>query len=287
MVSNFFAHSRTALWYGLQQLPMKCGQKVLVPDYICEALLHPLEDLGIQVVFYPLNNQFVPEWEVIEDLQKSESAHAFILVHYFGQPQDIKRAKKFCNQHGLWLIEDNAHGHGGTLNGQPLGSFGDLGFSSPGKQLQGANGGMLYLHGKPVEPNQVELTVYPVSTSKEFLRKMILHFPRVKARLRRKLRHEPDFSNPSVFREIRRGYFKADKNSVKRIIKENWHDFAVVRRKNWTTWSTFATDNGLHPIWTEPHPESCPWVLPVYASKPDERINWLQKSWLQGDGPST
>ena len=97
-MSNFFAHSRTALWYGLQQLPMKRGQTVLVPDYICDVVLHPLEDLGIQVLFYPVNNQFVPEWGAVEKLQRSDSAHAFMLVHYFGQPQDIKRAKTFCDQ---------------------------------------------------------------------------------------------------------------------------------------------------------------------------------------------
>ena len=116
------------LYLICQQLPMKCGQTILVPDYICEVVLHPLEDLGIRVVFYSVNDSFAPDWEVIENLQDSVSIDAFLLVHYFGQPQDIDRVKEFCNQHGLWLIEDNAHGHGGTFNGQPLGSFGELGF---------------------------------------------------------------------------------------------------------------------------------------------------------------
>ena len=47
----------------------------------------------------------------------------FLLVHYFGQSQDIERAKEFCGQYRIWLIEDNAHGHGGILNDHPLGCF--------------------------------------------------------------------------------------------------------------------------------------------------------------------
>lgn len=278
-----FAHARTAFWYGLQLLPMEKGQKMLLPEYICEVVLHPLEDLGIRPMYYPVDDHFVPDWEVIEDIQTEEKVHAFLLVHYFGQPQDIQCAKEFCNKHGLWLIEDNAHGYGGTLNGQPLGSFGDMGFSSPRKQLQSASGGVLYLHGSPVEPKQNELPDYPISKSKELLRNMIRPFPRMKARLRRVLRPEPDFSDPSAFPEIRVECFKADTGSVRSILTENWSEHAATRRENWSDWSRYATENGLSPIWSEPHPESCPWVFPVYASNPDARLDWLHKSWLNGD----
>ena len=192
----FFAHARTAFWYGLQQLPMEHGQIILVPDYICEVVLHPLEDLGIQPVFYPVDDSFVPDWEVLKSLQSSSPAHAFLLVHYFGQPQDIERARDFCEQHGLWLIEDNAHGHGGNYNGQPLGSFGDIGFSSPRKQLQSASGAVLYMHGKPLDQTLKGLPSYPVSQVKEILRHLIRPFPRIKAGLLRMLKPEPDFSNP-------------------------------------------------------------------------------------------
>ena len=91
---------------------------MLVPGYICDVVLHPLEDLGIQVKFYPVDDSFVPDWEVLETLQNDGTVHAFLLVHYFGQPQDIQCAKEFCNKHRLWMIEDNAHGYGGpsTVN---------------------------------------------------------------------------------------------------------------------------------------------------------------------------
>ena len=277
-----FANARTAFWYGLQQLPIELGQTMLVPDYICEVVMHPLEDLGIRILFYPVNDSFFPDWNVLETLQSSESVHAFLLVHYFGQPQDIERARKFCDRHRLWLIEDNAHGHGGTLNGQPLGSFGDMGFSSPRKQLQSSSGGMLYLHGKHVESTKDPIPVYPVSKSKELLHQIIRPFPLLKGMLRQVFMVEPDYADPSAFSEIRMGYHKSDPVSTRRILTENWTVHATSRRESWNAWSRFASEQGLEPVWKEPHPESCPWVIPVYASSPEDRLRLLRWSRSKG-----
>jgi perosamine synthetase len=261
---------------------MEKGQKMLLPEYICEVVIHPLENLGIKPVYYPVDDHFVPDWDTIEDIQTQEKVDAFLLIHYFGQPQDIEQAIIFCDKHDIRFIEDNAHGHGGTFNGQPLGSFGDMGFSSPRKQLSTASGGMLYLDGKPVHPNKEELQTYPVSNSKEMLRNLSRNFPRLKAGLRSLLRHEPDFADPSSFPEIRMGYFKADKDSERMIISKNWSEYAAVRRENWCELSSYATENGLCPVWAKPHPESCPWVMPVYANSPEERMKWLHWGWNTG-----
>ena len=53
---------------------------MLVPDYICEVVLHPLQDLGIRVVFYPVNDNFAPDWEIIKKIQINKPAQAFLLV---------------------------------------------------------------------------------------------------------------------------------------------------------------------------------------------------------------
>jgi hypothetical protein len=281
-LNNIFAHARTALWYGLQQLPMKRGQTMLVPDYICEVVLHPLQDLGIRVVFYPVNDNFAPDWEIIEKIQINKPAQAFLLVHYFGQPQDIERAKAFCNQNGLLLIEDNSHGYGGTLNGQLLGSFGDLGISSPRKQLRSPSGGILFLRGKPINQITERLSDYQISRGKDFLRFLVRPFPRIKAGLIQLLRPEPDFSDPSAFPEIRMEYQMADRNSERRILSENWLNHAKSRREAWKAWSNFSLENGLQPVWEIPHPESCPWVMPVYVSSQEERLYWIR--WSRKNG---
>ena len=182
----------------------------------------------------------------------------------------------------MWFIEDNSHGHGGTLNGQPLGSFGDLGFSSPHKQLQSASGGMLYIHGKPLGLRKEEMPTYPVSNNKEKLRQIFRRFPRLKARLRGLLKAEPDFSEPDSFPEIREGHFKADKDSTQRIHSENWPNHAEIRREAWCSCNDFISGKGLRAVWNKPHPDSCPWVMPVYGVSKEDRLRWLRWGWKNG-----
>lgn len=53
--------------------------------------------------------------------------HAVLAVHLSGCPIDIEPIAALCRNKGLKLIEDCAQGLGATLNGQPIGTFGDFG----------------------------------------------------------------------------------------------------------------------------------------------------------------
>jgi len=281
-LSRFFAHSRTALWYGLKQISLKKGDSILLPDFICDVVLHPLQDLGIKPVYYPINDALETDWDVLEDVHQNKPASALFLVHYFGQPQDLSKAQYFCRKHNIILIEDNAHGHGGTFKGEPLGSFGEMGISSPRKQLHTPSGGVLYLHGK-LHPPPRELPSYPVNRFRRSLGKAILRSPVLKGNLRRLLKTEPDFEDPCGFSEIREPYFQADSVSVNCIRNENWHVHAKRRREAWSAWYNYATELGFEPLYKKPHPESSPWALPVYVSEPAIR-NWLLlEGWRNGE----
>jgi hypothetical protein len=104
----------------------------------------------------------------------------------------------------------------------------------------------------------------------------------LKAKLRKMLKPKPDFSNPFSFSEARTGYYIADKNSLSKIFSENWVEHAEKRRENWIAWSTFAKNNKLCPIWDTPHPESCPWLFPVFAPNHEVKIFWLHWGWQKG-----
>ena len=51
---------------------------------------------------------------------------AICLVHYSGQPAQPAEFARLADRHGLTLIEDNAHGLGGRVGDQVLGTFGGL-----------------------------------------------------------------------------------------------------------------------------------------------------------------
>ena len=43
----FFSHARTALKYGLKHLDLKAGDGILLPEYICDVITHPLQELKL------------------------------------------------------------------------------------------------------------------------------------------------------------------------------------------------------------------------------------------------
>jgi len=51
---------------------------------------------------------------------------AVMMAHTLGNPFDLATIKAFCQQHGLWLIEDNCDALGSTYDGKNTGTFGDL-----------------------------------------------------------------------------------------------------------------------------------------------------------------
>ena len=76
----------------------------------------------------------------------SDVTRGVIAVHISGfiQP-DLHQVRRFCNKQGLFLLEDAAHAHGASLDGQPAGSLGQAGSFSffPTKPLTSGEGGML------------------------------------------------------------------------------------------------------------------------------------------------
>ena len=64
--SYYFSHARTALKYGLIGLKINEGSEVFLPDYICDVVLHPIEELKLKPVFYPTFEDLTTKWEFLE-----------------------------------------------------------------------------------------------------------------------------------------------------------------------------------------------------------------------------
>jgi dTDP-4-amino-4,6-dideoxygalactose transaminase len=70
---------------------------------------------------------------------------AIVVVHYCGYPADMDRIGAIARRHGLRLIEDVSHAHGGLYRGRMCGTFGDVAAMSvmSAKGLAVGEGGML------------------------------------------------------------------------------------------------------------------------------------------------
>ena len=69
---------------------------------------------------------------------------AVLPVHVFGRPCKIEAVESIARRRGWHVIEDACEGLGSTVNGRPLGSFGDVSVFAfyPNKQITTGEGGM-------------------------------------------------------------------------------------------------------------------------------------------------
>lgn len=77
---------------------------------------------------------------------------AVIVVHMLGTPARLPEIVEICRRNNLLLIEDTAWGCGGSLEGKPLGTWGDVGtFSFDfAKTMTTGEGGMLVFRDEAV-----------------------------------------------------------------------------------------------------------------------------------------
>jgi len=132
-----------------QQLLDKQEISVWLPDFFCNAALDPLREIGVNLVFYPVNELMAPNIEACQALVEQQRMDLFVLVHYFGQPTCTESAAIFCKKHKAWLIEDAAH----VLRPAPgIGEAGDCVIYSPHKHLAIPDGAVLVV--RPNGPAQ-------------------------------------------------------------------------------------------------------------------------------------
>jgi len=256
-------------------LGIKRDDYILLPDYICEVLLHPLDQLKIKYRYYSIKDDLTPNWI---ELQNSlcNKTKAIIMVHYFGQPQNINFFKRFCVKNNLKLIEDNAHGYGGIYEENFLGTFGDIGISSPRKSMNIISGGILWTKQSSLNLNS-NLPSYPISTFENI--KMRFKTANLVKNHSRKFLKRPMYEDPKAFFENQISDYKIDKKS--RIILNETNILALRNKhqNSYKKWENFASENNLVPVFRYLHPGANPWCFPAYAKDKKEVIKWLNWGW--------
>ena len=106
----------------------------------------PILQYGAVPVFVDVT---LPQYNIdvtMLEAARSEKTKAVMVAHTLGNPFDVKAIKAFCDQHGLWLIEDNCDALGSKVEGQFTGTFGHLGTSSfyPPHHMTMGEGGAVY-----------------------------------------------------------------------------------------------------------------------------------------------
>jgi dTDP-4-amino-4,6-dideoxygalactose transaminase len=126
-----FMGGRAALFSIAKALGIGRGDEVIVPGLTCQVVTNAFEYNGAVCVHADIEEQTL-NMDVARMGEKiGPRTRAVLLQHTFGVPaRDTRAIVDLAAEHGLTVIEDVAHGLGGSLGGKKLGTFGDVSFFS-------------------------------------------------------------------------------------------------------------------------------------------------------------
>ncbi len=102
------------------------GDEVIMPSFTFVASFEAIMMLGATPILVDIDDTLALDPKAVEAAITSKTK-AVMVVQMCGSMGDMKALKAICETHNLLLIEDACQAIGGSYNGQPLGSIGDLG----------------------------------------------------------------------------------------------------------------------------------------------------------------
>ena len=134
----------------LEEKQIKPGDEVITVAAGFPTTVAPMVQYGAIPVFVDVT---IPQYNIdVSQLKEalSSKTKAVMIAHTLGNPFDLKYVKSFCDENGLWLIEDNCDALGSKykIDGESrfTGTVGDIGTSSfyPPHHMTMGEGGAVY-----------------------------------------------------------------------------------------------------------------------------------------------
>lgn len=143
----------SALLLALLSLGVGQGDEVIVPSFTFAATANAVSLVGARPVFVDiLPDTFCMDPGAVEDAITPITA-AIIPVHLYGHPADMKAICEIAERRGLLVVEDAAQAHLSTIDGQPVGTFGDAAVFSfyPTKNMTTGEGGVVIASNEQID----------------------------------------------------------------------------------------------------------------------------------------
>ncbi len=115
-----------ALTVALASAGVGAGDEVIIPTFTFVASFEAVLALGAIPVLTDIDETLCLNPSAVEKAI-TERTKAVMPVHMCGSMADLKTLKAICDRHDLLLIEDACQAIGGSYEGKPLGSYGDVG----------------------------------------------------------------------------------------------------------------------------------------------------------------
>ena len=102
------------------------GDEVILPTFTFVASFEAVLMLGATPILVDIDDTLTLDIEAVKSAITPKTK-AIMPVHMCGGMAHLKELKHICETHNLKLIEDACQAIGGTYEGKPLGSYGDVG----------------------------------------------------------------------------------------------------------------------------------------------------------------
>lgn len=138
-----------ALNVALAALGVGPGQEVIVPAYMWVSVAAAVISRGAIPVLADIDDSFCIDPKSLEE-KIGPKTTGIIVVHMSGAPADIQAIQEVARRRSLFLLEDCAQCIGGSVNGQRVGTFGDLGVFSfqMNKNMTSGEGGAVVTNSR-------------------------------------------------------------------------------------------------------------------------------------------
>ncbi|CAM3474754.1 DegT/DnrJ/EryC1/StrS family aminotransferase [Aequorivita lipolytica] len=115
-----------ALTVALASAGIGAGDEVIMPTFTFVASFESILALGAIPILVDIDDTLTLDPKAVEAAITSKTK-CVMPVHMCGSMADLRALKAICKKHNLILLEDACQAIGGTYEGKPLGSYGDLG----------------------------------------------------------------------------------------------------------------------------------------------------------------
>ena len=115
-----------ALTVALASAGIGAGDEVIMPTFTFVASFESILALGAVPILVDIDDTLTLDPQAVE-AAITPKTKCVMPVHMCGSMADLRALNSICKKHNLILLEDACQALGGTYEGKPLGSYGDLG----------------------------------------------------------------------------------------------------------------------------------------------------------------
>ena len=211
-----------ALEMASSLLGIGVGDEVILPSFTFPSAADAVARTGALCVFVDIDSTTgnIDPQQVLEAV--GSRTKAISIMHYGGVPVDIDAIETVAHEHGLPIIEDNAHGLGVMVGDRALGSIGVFAAQSfhDTKNVQCGEGGALLINDSSFI-ERAEIMREKGTNRSQFLRGQVDKYSWV------------DWGS---------SYLPSELNAA--VLDSQLDDFAEIQRRRFSIWDRYALELG-------------------------------------------